>query len=117
MERLTIKTPNNEEPYDFACGINEFMYGNGAEEIINKLGQLEDTEQELGIDLVTFICAIKKWLKYIRIGVDFYRGYCCGIVALALEDKSLCIIYETQNREECKQLEIIRKALAREELE
>lgn len=59
MERLTIQTPNNENPYDFACGINEFMYGNGAYEIINKLGPLENIEQEKGLPIPVYIALLE----------------------------------------------------------
>lgn len=44
MERLTIKVNNEYITDDTKCMKNKY---------INKLGQLEDIEEELGIDLIT----------------------------------------------------------------
>ena len=75
--RLTIKA---KEPYEFAEDnfiLNERIRVNYQQNIsndvyyvlgtlLNKLGQLEDIEEELGIDLVTLFKAFKNgiWIKY-----------------------------------------------------
>lgn len=64
MNRLTDKLENNS--YDFACSYNTFMYNGGQEEIINKLGKLEDIEEELGIDLLTLFKALKQDYIYFK---------------------------------------------------
>lgn len=54
--RLTIKTENN---YDTETQL--------LTECVNKLGQLEDIEEELGIDLITLFKALKNGI-YGKIG-------------------------------------------------
>lgn len=50
MNRLTNKLENNS--YDFACSYNTFMYNGGQEEIINKLGKLEDLMERYEIESI-----------------------------------------------------------------
>ena len=55
---------------------------------IDKLGRLEDVEEELGIDLITLVKALKdgiytnKWLHKTKYGIDLERkrfeGHCSG---------------------------------------
>ena len=50
MNRLTEKDILTND-YTYSCSINEFEYGNGKEEIVNKLGKIEDLEEQLGCPL------------------------------------------------------------------
>ena len=60
----------------------QFLRSNkNIDECINKLGQLEDIEEELGIDLIIFIRAILKlfvWVKYdykiIQVGLCLFES-------------------------------------------
>ena len=63
MERLTEKY--NDEHYQYKCSINCFEYGDGDLEIFDKLGRLEDIEEELGIPLEVLFKALKDgiWFK------------------------------------------------------
>lgn len=54
MKRLTKK---NEIGYDTTGTYNSYF--NATIKIVNKLGQLEDIEEELGIDLITLFKALK----------------------------------------------------------
>ena len=62
MKRLTEKyiDRENKTQYQNACGINEFEYCGGREEMFNKLGQLEDLEEKLGINLATLFEALSQ---------------------------------------------------------
>lgn len=57
MGRLTEKM--NNEHYQYKCSINCFEYGDGDLEIFDKLGKLEDIEEELGIPLEVLFKALK----------------------------------------------------------
>lgn len=57
MERLTKKLSDGN--FTCECGWNYFEYGDGHLEIFNKLGHLEDLEQELGIPLEVLFKALK----------------------------------------------------------
>lgn len=73
MERLTEKKGNE---YDFKCGANHFDYCGGREEIINKLGQLEDIEEELGcpLEIITGIMLRKINEIYVNYGDGGYNS-------------------------------------------
>ena len=57
-------------------------------EVVDKLGQLEDIEEELGIDLITLIKALKNgiWLKDKK---DQFLPYRC-----LLRDDFILVLYE-----------------------
>lgn len=57
MRRLTEKS--NDGNFTCKCGWNYFEYGDGDLEIFNKLGKLEDIEEELGIPLEVLFKALK----------------------------------------------------------
>ena len=48
-----------------------FTYKTDEIEIINKLGQLEDIEEELGVDLITLCNKATKEVWYTKLEVDF----------------------------------------------
>jgi len=54
--RLTKKSDRDYTGYE---PVEELVKGNNASPIIGKLGQLEDIEEELGIELVTLFKALK----------------------------------------------------------
>lgn len=58
MKRLTEKS--NDGNFTCKCGWNYFEYGDGDLEIFNKLGHLEDLEDELGISLEVLFKALKE---------------------------------------------------------
>lgn len=60
--------------YDY----NRDNYGallSSTESIINKLGQLEDIEEELGIDLITLFKALKNGVYYFTNGTQLTKDY------------------------------------------
>lgn len=67
MERLTNKTSIMGRKHDLAYGcasiwkkkLSKHYRYNLIEEAVDKLGQLEDIEEELGIDLITLFRALK----------------------------------------------------------
>ena len=67
MSRLTEQDILTND-YTYSCSINEFEYGNGKEEIINKLGKLEDIEEELGCPLEVVFKALKQDYIYTKSG-------------------------------------------------
>ena len=66
--RLTIKQRNDELSKTFIDGVSvDYLTADlNASRVMNKLGQLEDIEEELGIDLITLFKALKNgiWAKY-----------------------------------------------------
>lgn len=82
MNRLTNKLENNS--YDFACSYNTFMYNGGQEEIINKLGKLEDIEEQLGCPLEVLFKALengiytidKTWYSLVNLYFSDRNLYC-----------------------------------------
>lgn len=50
MSRLTEQEILTDD-YTYRCSINKFEYGKGKQEILNKLGKLEDLEEQLGCPL------------------------------------------------------------------
>lgn len=86
MKRLTQRLDYNYE-YEYgsigiACDDEQYL-----EKVYNKLGQLEDLEEELGIDLITLFKALNScWFKYnfeiigdIRPSLRFINGEWCLI--------------------------------------
>lgn len=57
MKRLTKKSKKDSLGYE---AIKELVEENNASPIIAKLGQLEDIEEELGIDLLILLKALKQ---------------------------------------------------------
>lgn len=83
----------------------------------NKLGQLEDLEEELGIDLITLVKSLKVWAKNIRIGTDIVNEKECHAVIILVVSKDLAFdIYSTTKYEEVVLLEKLETALTKEEL-
>ena len=75
MTRLTEKIEN--EDYNFSKELNlipNVPSIKAAELVKNKLGQLEDIEDELGIDLITLFKALKDGI-YVKVNrkIDFIR--------------------------------------------
>lgn len=58
MGRLTKKLRDGN--FTCECGWNYFEYGDGHLEIFNKLGRIEDLEEELGIPLEVLFKALKE---------------------------------------------------------
>lgn len=95
MERLTNKTSIMGRKHDLAYGcasiwkkkLSKHYRYNLIEEAVDKLGQLEDIEEELGIDLITLFKALNScWFKYnfeiigdIRPSLRFINGEWCLI--------------------------------------
>lgn len=75
MERLTKK----EEWIDYAGFTNDkHNYWRDSNYCIEKLGQLEDIEEELGIDLITLFKALKEgiWYKFENANIRYiYVNY------------------------------------------
>lgn len=57
LERLTRK--DNDDIYRPEYFINVESYFDKADKVVQKLGKIEDIEEELGIDIVTFCNALK----------------------------------------------------------
>ena len=71
MERLTQRIDYNYE-YEYgsigiACDDEQYL-----EKVYNKLGRLEDLEEELGIDLITLFRAKKEGIYYKTINHNIY---------------------------------------------
>lgn len=89
MERLTTKTSIMGRKHDLAYGyasiwkkklLKNYRY-DLIEEAVDKLGQLEDLEEELGIDLLTLFKALKNgiWYKGHK-DIYFVKGVCLDLV-------------------------------------
>ena len=98
MNRLT---KNMDTQYDFIgtydTNIEEFTNNKKLRiSVMNKLGQLEDIEEELGIDLITLFKAIMNgfWLKRIS-NYDFVEPYS---YIIDLESSRLVQLYEENTR-------------------
>ena len=63
MNRFTKPTDLPLAPY---------VWGDNRELAIDKLGQLEDIEEELGIDLITLFKAFKEGKIFIKLGEPYY---------------------------------------------
>ena len=107
MERLT---KDNDTQYDlignYNSNIEEFTNNHKLRNsVLNKLGQLEDIEEELGIDLVTLFRALKQGYIYVKLEdgiikrdvdmLDFKEGVRC-----VLFDKSC----QVDNNMQCYQM-------------
>lgn len=77
--RLTKKSNKDSLGYE---PIEELIKQNNASPIIAKLGQLEDIEDELGIELITLFKALKKGVYIKKAYLPFYP------LALMREDYS-----------------------------
>ena len=80
MERLTKKLTDNY--YTYNCGTNEFIQG-GCGDYCNKLGKLEDIEEELGIPLEVLFKALKDGVyvkfeenKILKADIKLYYNLC-----------------------------------------
>lgn len=105
MKRLTEKYVDreNKTQYQNACGINEFEYCGGREDMFNKLGKLEDIEEELGIDLNTLLKCKAIWfilpneklprLAY-HIHIDLYAKRLVDIIPEDRDDKPLYFYFK-----------------------
>jgi len=85
MERLTKKNYNYESGYG-----NENKYWCSAD-FCNKLQQLEDIEEELGIDLITLSKALKSPIVYVKTDEGIQKVY--ERCALCNEDGVLCVFW------------------------
>ena len=107
MERLT---KDNDTQYDlignYNSNIEEFTNNHKLRNsVLNKLGQLEDIEEELGIDLITLFKALKQGYIYVKLEdgiikrdvdmLDFKEGVRC-----VLFDKSC----QVDNNMQCYQM-------------
>ena len=107
MERLT---KDNDTQYDlignYDSNIEEFTNNHKLRNsVLNKLGQLEDIEEELGCDLITLFKALKQGYIYVKLEdgiikrevdmLDFKEGVRC-----VLFDKSC----QLDNNMQCYQM-------------
>ena len=80
MNRLTEKDILTND-YTYSCSINRFEYGKGKQEILNKLGKLEDLEEQLGCPLDVYVKATTNGIivdgsKYqVKVRKDNYGYY------------------------------------------
>lgn len=99
MKRLTEKyiDRDNKTQYQNACGINEFEYCGGREDIFNKLGKLEDIEEELGIDLITLFKALKNGVYVRYTNNEIEHRIVAGIeeenITLCIKENKECYMY------------------------
>ncbi len=85
--RLTKKQRNDELSKTFIDGVSvDYLTADlNASRVMNKLGQLEDVEDELGIDLITLFKALKNGvyikkpsIAYHYVGFDLIEQDSCG---------------------------------------
>ena len=79
MSRLTKNEPRENSNFPYQLKDKELRTELDA---IHKLGQLEDIEDELGIDLVTLFKALKQNYVYVRtnVGIEKNKGFnICGL--------------------------------------
>lgn len=99
MERLTAKnkgnTPYNQTEYPYLAGAD-------INDIKNKLGKLEDIEEELGVSLEVLFKALKDGIWYKRSYEEKHDGY-----SLVKYDDTK--IYYENHVEICKYLNGLRK--------
>ena len=96
MERLTIKKDNE---YKLVSG--ETKHGFPVlQKHADKLGQLEDIEEELGIDLLTLFKALKQNYVY-RKGLDNNLFYNCEVCVRSVSMKGLMCFNEGFGWGEC----------------
>ena len=72
--RLTYKNKEDNCYYPNMNVCSQFK-GNYRKEIHNKLGQLEDIEEELGIDLITLFKALKNGIYYFTSGGQLTKDF------------------------------------------
>ena len=95
MERLTKKLTDNY--YTYNCGTNEFIQG-GCGDYCNKLGKLEDIEDELGISLEVLFKALKDGV-YKKINNQIWKCYDLDIHYNISEQKYMLNAYSIENIE------------------
>lgn len=90
MERLTKKLRDGN--FTCECGLNYFEYGDGHLEIFNKLGHLEDLEQELGIPLEVLFKAFKSKIKLNKYNFLFVIEH-----LIKIEDEFCFVVVDERN--------------------
>lgn len=112
MKRLTIKKTNSDTYFthrdNMAVDFNENLNMCIGGEVIDKLGQLEDIEEELGIGLITLFEALKQGIWYKKNGTVYYSK--ATLISCVKNDKKESFWNFTTNENQ-KEVEITGFAL------
>lgn len=82
MDRLTKK---QGDLYNSVCGSNQLFYGDGLEEILTKLGKIEDLMDEYNIKNVDEL--EQTLIEFCKSGEILYKCDCCGCKTLRESDR------------------------------
>lgn len=103
-KRFTNKYPDNtpdNTPVYYKYYLNGYHYEQG--DFIEKLGQIEDIEEELGIDLITLFRALKNGVYY-DIGSKTIRYYEIDgnqYIDIDIQDQFLNLMYASPYEDSC----------------
>ena len=82
MDRLTKK---QGDLYNSVCGANWLFYGDGLEEILTKLGKIEDLMEEYNIKNVDEL--EQTLIEFCKSGEILHKCDCCGCQILRESDR------------------------------
>ena len=98
--RLTIKQRNDELCKTFIDGVSvDYLTADlNASRVMNKLGQLEDIEEELGIDLITLFKALRDGI-YVHLQEPY--GIIHDTIRPKFEGKYVYLVLDTVDSQVC----------------
>ena len=101
--KFDIKNVPYQRIYEFGSWANlEDYVDTDLTLAIDKLGELEDIEQEIGCNITTIYPLLKKVFKGLKIAVDIKSPEeCYAIIGVKVGQGGFIVIYETHNYNEC----------------